>query len=309
MQAEAVPLKQIMETCQRPLLFLAHQDDELGCTGIMQRLRDRINVVFMTNGDGLAPMVDEDPVRYARIRQEEALESVKTAGLAEGQTRFLGFSEIEIYRNMAKLKRAPLRLSEVVAFFEPIRRSIAEVVYEFQPDVVFSVAYQGGHPEHDLVHYFAALALRGFEQDAETRIPLYHFPEYELTILLPMRFRPWYPGEKLWVELTPEEAGVKFQMAECYVSQRSLVRNFRRIVGVLTLPKRLLKRGKENPVDRFFSHEQISRVPADFDYRQSPYRLDFFNYMFDDFQGIPISFMDCIRPLVVSFEDDFGKRL
>jgi len=300
-------LTQTLESCKRPLLFLAHQDDELGCTGILQRLKDRIRVVFMTNGDGLAPAVDEDPVRYSGMRNEEAVQSLKAAGIAEEQIRFLGFSEIEIYRNMAKLKQAPLRLSEVIAFFEPIRRSIAEAVYEVRPDAVFTVAYQGGHPEHDLVHYFAALALRSLEQDVETRIPLYHFPEYELTILLPMRFRPWYPGEKQWVELTEEEADTKFRMTDCYVSQRSLVKSFRRVVGLLTLPQRIL--AKEDPVDRFFSREQICRVTADFDYRQPPYRLDFLNYMFDDFQGVPISFMDCIRPLVVAFEDDFGKRL
>ena len=302
-----ISLTETLETCERPLLFLAHQDDELGCTGILQRLKDRVRVVFMTNGDGLAPAADEDPVRYAAIRREEAVNSLGAAGVAEEQIRFLGFSEIEIYRNMAKLKQAPLRLSEVIAFFEPIRRSIAEAVYEFRPDAVFTVAYQGGHPEHDLVHYFAALALRSLEQDAEIRIPLYHFPEYELTILLPMRFRPWYPGEKQWVELTEEEAEIKYRMVECYPSQRSLVRNFRRVVGFLTLPQRI--RRKENPVDRFFGREQICRVTADFDYRQPPYRLDFLNYMFDDFQGVPISFMHCIRPLVVAFEDDFGKRL
>lgn len=44
---------------------------------------------------------------------------------------------------------------------------------------------------------------------------------YELTILLPMRFRPWYPGEKYWIDLTPEELAVKQAMAACYASQRS----------------------------------------------------------------------------------------
>lgn len=300
-------LAQILERYERPLLFLAHQDDELGCAWILQHLQERIRVVFMTNGDGLAPIADEDPNQYAAMRKKEALDSLRTAGVREEQARFLGHSEIDIYRNMAKLKMAPLRLSEVIAFFEPIRRSMAEAVYEFQPDAVFAVAYQGGHPEHDLAHYFGALALRNFEKDGETRVPLYHFPEYELTILLPMRFRPWYPGEKHWLELTPEEVDRKMKMAECYVSQLSLINNFRRVAGLLTMPQRLLKRG--NPVDRFFSREQLSPVTQDFDYRRPPYRMDFLNYMFEDFQGVPITFQDCIRPLVVAFEDDFGRRL
>lgn len=300
-------LVQVLEGFERPILFLAHQDDELGCSWILQHMSQRIRVVFMTNGDGLAPMVDEDPIRYAEMRKQEAIDSLNAAGVRREQIRFLGHSEIEIYRNMAKLKMAPLRLSEVIAFFEPIRRSMAEAVYEVRPDASFAVAYQGGHPEHDLAHYFGALALRNFEKDGETRVPLYHFPEYELTILLPMRFRPWYPGEKYWLELSEQETETKLKMAECYPSQQELFRKFRRVVGVLTLPHRILKR--ENLVDRFFGREQISPVPDDFDYRQSPYRLDFLNYMFEDFQGVPITFQNCIRPLVVAFEDDFGKRL
>ena len=302
----AAALHEVLEGYQRPLLFLAHQDDEMGCTWILQHLRERMRVVFMTNGDGLAPAADEDPIQYADMRKKEALESLKTAGLEPGQVRFLGYSEIEIYRNLAKLKLAPLSLSEVIGFFEPVRRSIAEAVCEFRPDAVFTVAYQGGHPEHDLVHYFASLALRNFQKDVEVQVPLYHFPEYELTILLPMRFRPWFPGEKHWLELTPEEGQTKKKMAECYPSQRDLIRNFRRVVGLLSLPQWFLKR--ENPVDRFFGREQISPVPGDFDYRRSPYRLDFLNYVLEDFQGVPISFRDCIRPLVVAWEDDPGKR-
>jgi len=299
-------LSQVLERYERPVLFLAHQDDEMGCTWILQRLRDRMRVVFMTNGDGLAPAAGEDPVKYAEMRKQEARGSLETAGLKNGQVRFLGHSEIEIYRNLAKLKVAPRRLSEVMAFFEPIRRSVAEAVNEFQPDAVFTVAYQGGHPEHDLVHYLTSLALRNFQRDAETEVPLYHFPEYELTILIPMRFRPWFPGEKHWLELTPEEGLTKKKMAECYPSQRDLIRKFRRVVGLLTLPLWIVSR--ENPIDRFFSREQISRVPADFDYRRPPYRLDFLNYVFEDFQGVPISFQECLRPLVVLWEDDFDKR-
>jgi len=235
------------------------------------------------------------------------VDSLKAAGVSRDQIRFLGHSEIEIYRNMAMLKMAPLRLSEVINFFEPIRQSMAEAVYEFRPDAAFAVAYQGGHPEHDLAHYFGALALRNFEKDVETNVPLYHFPEYELTILLPMRFRPWYPGEKYWLELTDQELETKEKMAEAYPSQQDLIRKFRRVAGLLTLPHRLLK--KEDLADRFFGREQISPLPEDFDYRQSPYRLDFLNYMFEDFEGVPITFQNCIRPLVVAFEDDFGRRL
>jgi LmbE family N-acetylglucosaminyl deacetylase len=295
----------ILAKSERPLLFLAHQEDELACSGILQRLRDRIRVVFMTNGDGPARSTGEEPVQYTAIRKAETLKSLETAGVPGGQVRFLGHSEIEILRNITRVKKAPLRLSEAVAFFEPIRRSMAEVVYELRPDVVFAVAYQGGHPEHDLAHFFGALALRNYAKDAEADIPLYQFPEYFLTSLLPGPLGHGGVGESYWVVLDTQEWKTKQRMAECYASEHSGIRKFRRIVGLATLPQRILRRGE--PLERFFGREQISRVPGDFDYGRVPYRLDFLNYFFEDFEGTPITFQDSVRPLVVAFEEASGR--
>ena len=296
----------ILAKSERPLMFLAHPEDELACSGILQRLRKSIRVVFMTDGDGPARSTGEDPVRYTAIRKAETLKSLETAGVPGGQVRFLGYSEIEILRNITSVKKAPLRLSEAVAFFEPIRRSMAEAVYEFRPDVAFAVAYQGGHPEHDLAHFFGALALRNYAKDAETEIPLYQFPEYFLTSLLPGRLRPGPPGESYWIVLDTQEWNTKERMADCYGSEHSGIRKFRRMVGLATLPQRIVRRG--NPLERFFGREQMSIVPRDFDYGRVPYRLDFLNYFFEDFEGTPITFQDCVRPLVVAFEEASGRR-
>jgi hypothetical protein len=77
------------------------------------------------------------------------------------------------------------------------------------------------------------------------------------------------------------------------------------VVGLATLHQRIVRRGK--PLKRFFGREQIDRVPGDFDYGRVPYRLDFLNYFFEDFEGTPITFQDCIRPLVVAFEEASGR--
>jgi hypothetical protein len=94
-------------------------------------------------------------------------------------------------------------------------------------------------------------------------------------------------------------------MADCYTSEHSGLRNFRRMVGLATLPQRIVRRGK--PLERFFGREQLSIVPVDFDYGRVPYRLDFLNYFFEDFEGTPITFQDCVRPLVVAFEEASGR--
>ncbi len=297
---------QVLARSERPLLVLAHPTDELACSGILQRLRDRIRVVFMTNGDGLARTENLDPVRYAAIRKAEALESLGTSGVAARQARFFGYSENEIYRNMARLKRAPLRLSEVIAFFEPIRRSMAEAAYEFRPDVAFAVGFHGGHPEHGLAHFFGALAVRNFAKEVEADIPLYQFPEYVLTTLLPGRLRPGSEAEKYWIVLDGQELETKKRMADCYLSLRSAFKKFRRIVGALNLPQSVLRR--ENPSERFFAREQVSLVPGDFDYRRVPYRPGFLDHLLDDFEGTPITFQDCVRPIVVAFEEASAQR-
>jgi hypothetical protein len=260
----------------------------------------------MTNGDRLARTENLDPVRYASIRQAEALESLGKGGVASGQARFLGHSEIEIYRNLARLKKAPLRLSEEVAFFEPIRGTLAEAVYEFRPDAAFAVGFHAGHPEHSLAHFFGSLALRNYSEDAETDIPLYQFPEYVMTTLLPRRFRPGAPGETSWLILDSQEFETKKKMADCYLSRRHAFRRFRRIAGVMNLPRAIVRR--EHPFEGFFGREQVSLVPVDFDYRKVPYRPGFMDHLLEDFKGTPITFQDCIRPIVVAFEEDSARR-
>ena len=295
-----------MMKCERPLLVLAHPHDELACSGILQRLRGRIRIVFMTNGDGTGRTGNLDPARYAAIRKAEALESLGTSGVAADQARFFGYSENEIYRNMARLKKSALRLSEVIAFFEPIRRSMAEAVYEFRPDVAFTVGFHGGHPEHGLAHFFGVLAVRSLAKEVEAEIPLYQFPEYVVTTLLPEKLRTGYPGEKFWIVLDRRELATKKKMADCYLSRRTDFKKYRRIVGLLNLPRLLVRR--ENPADWFFGREQVSLVPGDFDYRKVPYRPGFLDHLLEDFEGTPITFQDCTRPIVVAFEEDAAQR-
>jgi hypothetical protein len=44
------------------------------------------------------------------------------------------------------------------------------------------------------------------------------------------------------------------------------------------------------------------------DYRRVPYRPGFLDYLLEDFEGTPITFQDCIRPIIVAFEEDSAQR-
>jgi len=292
-------LHQLIERSERPLISVAHQDDELGYSGLIQRIGPKARFFFMTNGDGLAPGLGEDPIKYAEMRKAECVNALGSLGIPADHVRCLDFSEIEIYAHMARFTDEPGRAREAIEFFGRIRTALSEAVAALKPDLVFLAAFQGGHPEHDLSHFFTALALGDLARRTGEEVPLFHFPEYELTILLPMRFRPWYPGNRITLRLTEEEMENKLAMAAHYPSQEGLFRKFEMVANTLTLPFRLTRRGKGGR--SFFSKEVISQVPADFDYSRPPYTIDFFNYMFEDFEGTPISFKRCIQPIVGHF--------
>ena len=52
----------------------------------------------------------------------------------------------------------------------------------------------------------------------------------------------------------------------------------------------------------------MSLVSGDFDYRRVPYRPGFLDHLLEDFEGTPITFQDCIRPIVVAFEEDAAAQ-
>lgn len=292
-------INKLIARAERPLIAIAHQDDELGYAGLIQRLGPKVKFIFMTNGDGLAPFVGDDPVEYAEMRKAEAVDAVGSLGIPAGNVACLDFSEIEIYSRMADLVLHKEKRAEVMDFFSTIRAAVAEAIRAHRPDVVFTTAFQGGHPEHDLAHFFYAMALDDLHREGGEKVPLIQLPEYELTILLPMRFRPWYPGERLALELTEEELEGKLNMTKHYPSQEGLFKKFMLVADVLSFPLRLVGRG--GGARAFFSREVMSPVPDGFDYTSPPYFIDFFNYMFDDFEKTPISFRKCILPVVRHF--------
>ena len=292
-------LEQQIAQAKRPLFFVAHQDDEVGYGGLIQRLGPRTKFLFLTNGDGIAPAVKADPKEYAEMRKAEALRSLAVVGISAENVRCLDFSEIEIYRRMADVADRPDLREDALRFFEGIRDAVREAVAEVDPDLAVTVGYQGGHPEHDLAHFFCMLALRDVEKKAGRDVPFYHLPEYELTILLPFRFGRWYKGERLALPLTDAEFETKVRMLDQYPSQVDLFNKFRKVFRGIELVGKVL--GKGWSMRAFYGTEQVSPVARDTDYAKPPYANDFFNYMFEDFEGRPIKFRKSIQPIVRHF--------
>lgn len=280
----------------RPLFLIAHQDDELGYAGLIQRLGSKTRFTWLTNGDGLYFQMGIPPAEYAEIRKKEAVNAVGAIGIPEHHTECLDFSEVEIYRRMAWLYSGEKTMAELHGFFDEIRARVRRVIDEHEPDAVFTCAYQGGQPEHDLTHFFTALALRDLARERGVHIPFFHLPEYEYTILIAMRFHPLYRGTRMRIRLTPEELAGKQRVVEAYPSQKQLFEQFRKVfrnfgvIGMLT--------GGPTSVEEYMSIEEFGPVPLGFDYARPPHVFDYFSYMFDDFEGTKVTFARSVLPIV-----------
>jgi LmbE family N-acetylglucosaminyl deacetylase len=131
----------------RTLVLVAHPDDEcLAFGALLQRMREPL-VVFATNGSPVDPYFWQkygSREAYAALRQQEALKSLHAAGVKD--VVFLadmpGGEELvdqELFRN---LRTAYELLADIVA-----RRMVTGLL---------TLAYEGGHPDHDSCSVLAA---------------------------------------------------------------------------------------------------------------------------------------------------------
>jgi LmbE family N-acetylglucosaminyl deacetylase len=210
----------------RTLVLVAHPDDEtVGCGALLQRMREPV-VVFCTDG---APR-DEyfwrehgSRLRYGRLRQEEARRSLAAAGVTEmefieGQASGLDlFVDQELYR----------AIPEAVAV-------LTSIVERYRPQAVLTLAYEGGHPDHDTCSFLGAVVGRRYA------LPVWEFPLYHRQHGLAMcaavhgragelvyqRFVVPGAHEEIVLELTPDELEKKRTMLAQYSSQHPFLFEF-----------------------------------------------------------------------------------
>ena len=292
------------EGWRRPVFFMPHQDDELGCSGLIQRLGPKTQIIWVTNGDGLFYEMKVTPEEYGKIRMKEAIDAAACIGIVEKNTRCLAFSEVEIYRRMSFLQQDPGSIGTHADFWDAIRESVRRALFAAQPDAVFTVAWQGGHPEHDLTHYFTRLAVDDYERETGRPLPFFHSPAYEYTVLIAFRFHPLYKGRRLKFTLRREELDGKNRIVQNYPSQAEMMAKFRKFLDRIGFIGRPL--GAAKNAEEYLGVEHFGPVPPDLDYMKSTHLFDKANYMFEDFEGIPITFKRCIRPVVAAFPRKAG---
>ncbi|MGC8927348.1 MAG: PIG-L deacetylase family protein [Myxococcota bacterium] len=283
---------------KRPLFLIAHQDDELNYAGLIQRLGSSTKIVWLTNGDGLYFEMGVSPEEYAEIRKNEAINAARAVGIERENLTFLGFSEVEIYKRLSELNKKSESVKVHRDYFEGIKKAVKKAILEIVPDVIFTDAWQGGHPEHDLTHFFTLLAIRDLKREQNIQIDFIHLPEYEYTILLAMRFHPLYKGRRYRIYLTPHELEGKRRLIEAYPSQKRLFSKFEKLFTYIGYIGRII--GGPKSAMEYLSVEEFGPVP-EIDYTKKPHFHDFFTYMFDDYEGRPVTFSRSILPIVKEF--------
>lgn len=196
----------------RTLVVVAHPDDEtISCGGLLQRMREPI-VVFATDG---AP---EDDYFWRRFGSRENYAAVreKEARAALGE---VGVGEVEF---LSRRSETPLIDQLLYRALPATFAALSRIVEERRPDCLLTLAYEGGHPDHDSVSFLA-------EQLGRTlSLPVWEVPLYHRTpegIGAYQHFVEEH-GEVIDYRVAGEELAAKMRMLACYKSQFDALPSF-----------------------------------------------------------------------------------
>ncbi|MEA2599822.1 MAG: hypothetical protein QOF89_814 [Acidobacteriota bacterium] len=230
----------------RVLVVVAHQDDEtIGAGALISRLPD-CWLLHLTDGaaresrfvEGFSGTREE----YAAVRWHELAAALRLAGVRpERQQQVEGVVDQEACLAMPRLAREIVRLCR-----------------ELRPGVVLTLAYEGGHPDHDATAFAVRAATELLRREGDDvpeilEMPLYHARPGTTRgdDLIKQEFLPPpYDNGSIGAiqqPLSSSEQDLKRRMCDCFTTQRHILAWF--------LP----------PV-----HETFRRAPA-YDFTQPPH--------------------------------------
>ena len=291
----------------RHAFLFAHQDDELPYVGVNRRCGPHTRMFWLTNGDGLAPEVKEDPKTYAAKRIAECRNAVRAMGRDPAIMTEAAHSEIAIYDRFVELggRFAKVRpdgregafreFDDLTDVFVGYAEEVLEFIRAAEPDVVWTLMFQGGHPEHDLTHLLTAHALMRYERERDRKILFAQLPEYELTILVALRFPPWYRGVRHEMILTPEDLQAKRSVIDAYPSQIDLFQKFEKVILWSNKARGIF--GRPATTDDYLGREFFGPVPATLNYLRSPHRFAPADYVFEAHNGTRIVYETMLTPI------------
>ncbi len=199
----------------RTLVIVAHPDDEaVTCGALLQRMREP-HVLFCTDGAPLDPYFwkkQGSREAYRDLRQKEARVALGVVGV--GQVEFLTTPAGERILDQQLFQHLPGAVEGVL-----------QVIDRARPEVLLTLAYEGGHPDHDSVNFITHVVAQ------ERSLPSWEMPVYTLFHKGKREFQTFMPAPEPVVVLQPaaDEIERKRRMLESYVSQGNFLVNFDRV--------------------------------------------------------------------------------
>lgn len=187
----------------RALVIAAHADDDAVGFGIGLRDRRAAAIAYLTDSAPRDPrfFTTPSPSRqlYAAARRAETLRAAAMLGVAQQSLFFFDAVDMEAFRELARLDRELSTLATGLA-----------------PQIIWSPAYDGGHPDHDVAAFLATRLA------ARLAIPHCEFALYPAgRRLMPLRFSGADQGSVR--QLTAEEQDFKRALLAVYASQHPLL--------------------------------------------------------------------------------------
>jgi len=196
----------------RTLVIVAHPDDEtITCGGLLQRMRDPC-VVFATDG---AP---EDAYFWGRFGSRERYAAIREA---ESRAALVAVGVHQIVF-LAQQSEAPLVDQLLYRALPAAFTALSRIVERIKPECVLTLAYEGGHPDHDSASFLGAQLGRAFA------IPVWEAPLYHRNADgggVYQRFIEEH-GEVIEYAVDGDELKAKHAMLACYKSQFDALPSF-----------------------------------------------------------------------------------
>lgn len=202
----------------KALLVFAHPDDETIALGARMGRFGGAHFVHVTDG---APRDERDSRAhgfatlddYRKARRAEFLQVLERAGIPQASTECLGVPD----------QRASLHLARLAI-------EICKRLEQFEPEIVFTHPYEGGHPDHDAcafaVHHGVAMR-KGHRPRTPTIVEaaFYHRGARGMTtgtfLQGPER------KEEVAYSLSQPERDRKQTLIECFATQKQVLTQFR----------------------------------------------------------------------------------